>query len=225
MVKENLHKYLPKEIIVFKNEDKKNHEKWTPRRDLLNFPAPTRFCISAIPNSGKTNLIKNILVKADPPYEEIYLIHPDPEYTKEYDDVNAIKLDHIPPPDFWEGKKKTFVVIDDYEFSKMSKEEHRNLSRLVGYCSTHKFLSVACVSQDLFSLPVCVRRCCNVFIFWKIKDTDSAVNVARKSGLKKEDFFELFAMLKTSYDFIIIDTTKDSPAYLRKNGYEIIQKN
>ena len=55
-------KKIPKEIIILKSGDKQNREKWYKGRDLLNFPGGSfRAIISGPPNSGKTNLIKNII--------------------------------------------------------------------------------------------------------------------------------------------------------------------
>ena len=67
---------LPKKILVIPNKDKLGwHERWDSKRDMLNFPHPYRFCISSVPNSGKTNLIKNILLRANPSFKKIYLYH------------------------------------------------------------------------------------------------------------------------------------------------------
>jgi hypothetical protein len=85
-------KKLEKRIYKLPNADKKNHEIWFPGRDLLNIPGPYRVGLLGRPNSGKSTMIKNILLRADPQFDNIILIHPDGEDNKEYSDVRSCKL-------------------------------------------------------------------------------------------------------------------------------------
>ena len=136
--KQNNNKALPRRIIPIANADKEFHEEWKANRDPLNLPHPFRAVLLGQPNTGKTTLVKNILLRAQPEFKEMFLIHCDSEYTKEYDDVGkAVQvLSEIPPPNWWEGKVKTLVILDDLEYKGMGKEQKQNLDRLFGYCST-----------------------------------------------------------------------------------------
>lgn len=215
---------LPNHIIALPNQDKKWHESWYTTRNLLNFPHPWRAVLCGPPNSGKTTVIKNLVLRAYPEFEEIKVIHCDGNFTKEYEDLDVEMLDgNIPAPEDWEGEKKTLVILDDLEFRQMSKDQKRNLDRLFGFVSTHKNISVIATSQDAFNLMPCVRRCANIFVLWKSHDMDAMATLARKSGLKAEDFRQLFKLCDKPKDSLWIDLTDKTPAPLRKNGFEIIE--
>jgi hypothetical protein len=131
---------LPQELILVKNPDKEFHERWKKGRNMINVPHPFRMVCFGPPNVGKSTVVKNILLRADPPFEEVFLIHCD-DSTKEYDDVECQFLDDIPAPSEWQGEVKTLVILEDLEYKQMSKDQKRNLDRLMGYVSTHKNIS------------------------------------------------------------------------------------
>ena len=59
---------LPNKIIPIPCADKDGwSEKWYPNRNLLNFPHSWRGVFCGPPSCGKTNLIKNIILRAQPP--------------------------------------------------------------------------------------------------------------------------------------------------------------
>jgi ABC-type cobalamin/Fe3+-siderophores transport system ATPase subunit len=218
---------LPNRILPLPNPDKQFHEKWYKGRNMLNIPHPFRCVCLGPPNVGKTTIVKNLLLRANPQFEEVIVIHCDSGYTKEYDDIgdNFELLDEIPAPEDWEGLIKTLVVLDDLEFKGMSKIQRRNLNRLFGYVSTHKNVSCILCSQDPFNVPPIVRRCSNLWILWKNQDMDAMATCARKTGLKSNNFNNIFKQLMPeSKDSLWIDTTDHTPYKLRKNGYTIIKK-
>ncbi len=211
----------PKRIIPIKNPDKEWHEHWHPDRDLLNFPHPMRACFLGPPNVGKSSTALNLLLRADPPHEKVVVVHCDPSYTKEYDCLgeHVEMLDKIPDPEEFDGECKTLVILDDLDFKLLSKEQHRALSRLFGYVSTHKNVSVILCAQDTFNVPAIVRRTSNLFVFWKAVDLDSLAATARKTGMAAEAFRGIFEHFTDPHDSLWIDLTKKSPMKLRKNGY------
>ena len=218
---------LPNKIIALPNADKKFHEKWYDGRNPLNPPHPFRCVCLGPPNVGKTTIVKNLLIRAKPQFEEVVVIHCDSGYTKEYCDLgdDIEMLDSIPAPEEWEGAVKTLVVLDDLEYKTMAKDQKRNLDRLFGYVSTHKNISCILCSQDAFNVPPIVRRCSNLFILWKCNDMDSLAMVARKTGFKKDDFKNIFEQILTEdRDSLWIDSTSKTPYPLRKNGFTIIKK-
>ena len=218
---------LPNKILALSNPDKEFHEKWYKGRNMLNIPHPFRCVALGPPNVGKTTIVKNLLLRANPPFQEVVIIHCDSGYTKEYDDIgeNIEILNEIPAPEDWEGLVKTLVVLDDLEFKGMNKEQKRNLDRLFGYVSTHKNISCILCSQDPFNVPPIVRRCSNLWVLWRCPDLDSMATCARKTGLKSENFNSIFNQLMLEHkDSLWIDTTDSSPYPLRKNGYTVINK-
>ena len=219
-------KRLPKRLIPVANPDKKFHEKWTKGRDELDIPHPSRILAVGPPGCGKSWVLGQILVRSNPPYEELFVVHPDPEYTKEWNNLGAKMLGEIPSPEDWEGEVKTLVVIDDLEIKQLSKDQSRALDRLFGYVSTHKNITVYLTTQNFANIPAAVRRMSNFWIIWKINDTDAMRICSKKAGLKKNDLEDIFEEhCPEFHDSIWIDRTKKTPFPLRKNGYEIIEKN
>jgi hypothetical protein len=216
-------KRLPKQIIPITCPDKKNHEKWRKGRDLLDIPAPARICCLAPPNSGKTCFIKNMIIRAKPMYEQIFVVHYDSDGTNEYADVCGEMLSELPDPKGFDPETKKLLILEDLEYSMMNKEDKRKLDRLFGYASTHKFMTVILTAQDSFRVPAICRRCSTVFVLWDSPDKDSVATMARKTGLKSKDLVEIFNKFMTNkHDCLMIDLTH--PDYkLRKNGYQIIK--
>ena len=214
---------LPNKIIPMPNADKKFHERWDEGRNMLNIPHPYRLVAVGKPNVGKTTIVKNLLLRAKPEFKEVFVIHCDKDYTREYQDVDVEILDHIPLPTYWEGLVKTLVIIDDYDLTNLSKEQKGNLDRLFGYVSTHKNISVILCSQNFTNCPPIVRRCANFFVIWKTNDLDAMSGVGRKSGLEPAKFKSIFYNdMKGHRDSLWIDLTDNSPYPLRKNGFEVI---
>lgn len=218
---------LPQKLIAIPNADKKFHEQWkdSPNRDMLNFPHPWRAVIFSNPNCGKTTDLKNILIRADPPFQKLYVVHVDGGYTKEYQDVEAKIIDEIPAPNssILDGEKKTLIILEDLEYKFMNRKQLKALDRLFGYVSTHKNVSVALLAQDAFNIPPCVRRMSNIWILGKTNDMDSLYMIARKCGMKQDRFKEIFEnRIKGQHDKLWIDNTKKSPYPLRLNGYQVL---
>lgn len=217
-------KNLPNVLLPIHNADKDFHEKWYSGRNMLNIPHPFRILCIGPPNSGKTTVVKNILLRAKPQFEDIVVIHCDAEYTNEYDDIDAELLSEIPAPEDWEGRVKTLVILDDLEYNGFNKIQRHNLSRLFGYVSTHKNVSCIFCAQDFCSsIPTIVRRCSNVFIFWRMIDMDSLATCSRKTGLNSRDLKSIFdKMMNDPRDSLWIDNTDHSPYKMRKNGFELL---
>lgn len=214
-----------KKIHWFENADKGFHEKWKSGRDMMNLPHPFRALVVGPPNSGKSTVIKNLLIKAKPHFEALYVIHCMADETKEWQDCDPTSmLASIPAPSEWTGEKKTLVVVDDIALKKLPKDEKKNLDRLLGYCSTHMNISVCLTSQDTFNVDPVLRRYFNVYILWPSMDQDSMALIARKVGVKSlSELFEEYCP-PGKRNFIMIDKTTDSPYPLRVNGYSLIRQ-
>jgi hypothetical protein len=219
---------IKKKLIIFDCEDKidKNRERWTPARDWDNFPAPYRCILCGPPNSGKSSVIKNLLIDAKPGFDVILLLHFS-QTTKEYEKMDCDILDGMPDPESFiedDGLKK-LLIIEDIEYSHMSKDDLQKLDRLYGYTSSHCNLSIYLTSQEFNKIPVCARRNSNVFIIFKSNDHDYLWRMAMKCGLRKNDFDHIFINLcNARHDALWIDFTINTPAPLRKNGFERIMR-
>lgn len=215
------------ELIVIKNPDKGFHEKWTPKRNMLNIPHPFRAVLLGPPGVGKTMIVKNLIMRADPPFKRVYVIHCDPGGTLEYGDLGPCchMLEEIPNPEDWKNDCKQLVVLDDKELKTLKNDQKRNLDRLFGFVSTHKNISVVCCSQDAFNVPPIVRRCSSLFVLWKGPDLDAMAAVSRKTGMPHDKFKRLMQTCMTEpRDSLWIDITPDSPYRLRKNGFTLLQR-
>lgn len=211
-----------KKIYVFKNADKEGwYESWHEGRNWLNFPHPFRCIVAANPGSGKTNMIKNIIVRSKPHFNRIFLCHFDPD-TKEYDDLEHIKLDELPDArsKIFSPKHKTLCIIDDYDFASLNKFQMNNLRSLFKYASTHRGVSFMVACQDFFNLPAIIRRLSNVYFLWSgSKDIDQLMTIGRRIGYTKTEFKEIIDMCQNKFDNICIDFTVDSPCKVRFNAY------
>tara|TARA_R110001606_G_scaffold126941_1_gene260808 strand:+ start:304 stop:1044 length:741 start_codon:yes stop_codon:yes gene_type:complete len=223
-------KKLPEKMIFLPNQDKTWHEEWYDKRSLLNIPHPARISLCGKPNVGKSATIQNLILRADPMFQDIFVIHGDYSNTKEYnwlgkDDDKVKMMGHIPEPKDFPGLVKTLVIIDDLELKTLPKQQQMCLDRLFGYVSTHKNISVYIGIQDFFHLPTIVRRCCNVVILWKGHDLSSLSRTANKCGLKPDELNALFDTYCSGYrDSIWLDLTNGTPAPIRVNGFDVVEK-
>lgn len=212
-------------LIHIPNKEKTFHEKWYKGRNPLNFPHPFRCLLCGGVNSGKTNIIKNIALRAKPRFEKIYLLHCGGSFTTEYDDIDFLPLNELPQPnsDDFDGKCKTLIIIEDKEYEYMSKDQKKCLDRLFGYMSTHKNISICCTSQTFFNTPPAVRNMSNIYILWKVCDSDTVKCIARRVNIDKNDFLYLMnSVLTEPRDSLWVDNTAGSPYKLRKNGYQML---
>ena len=222
----------PKRIIPIKNKDKVGHESWTDsrKRDIGNFPSPSRILLLGPCGVGKSTLIKNLILHQRPRFEEVYLIHEDAEFTREYDDLEPTeKLNEVPPIDFWElpdGSPyiKRAVIIDDLELTSANKERLKNLAILFRYCSTHKGLTIYFAHQSFFDVLGLVKKMANVYVIYKQRAYSELQMIENRVGYKKDTLKELFQTIATGHrDSICVDLTENSPCKLRKNIWERIQ--
>jgi len=215
---------LPNRIIAFRNHDKEFHEAWSPDRDWLDIPHPFRMVLAAKPNGGKTTVILNIILRvacSDAPFEKIVVVHCDPKETKEYDDIDREIRSDIPTPEEFEPGVKTLCILEDLNYLNMSKEQKGRLERLYGYASTHKNVSCMLTAQDPFRVMPTVRRCSNVFVLWNNVDADMLMRLSRKLGVCPKDLQRVLEQeCRGAHDSLWLDFTANSPAPMRKNGYE-----
>lgn len=215
---------LPNKILPIPCSDKVGWtEHWYEKRNLLNIPHPWRSILCGPPSSGKSTVIKNMILRAKPPFEQIIVVHYSADDTTEWDDIGAEVVKEIPSPHDIAPECKKLMILEDLDLSSLNKIDLGNLNRLYGYCSSHKNLSIACTTQNPFDVPTCARRVCNLFVLWKQPDINAMCIIASRTGLKSNDFLEIFDKhIKHDHGSLWIDLTKNSPAKLRIDGYNVI---
>ena len=211
---------LSNEIIIFPNLDKVNHEK-PDMDDLANMPKPSRIILCAEPNLGKSNIIKMMLIHAEPPFERIVIYHSDPS-SKEYNDIDAEYIDYIPEVDFWDEDVKNLFILEDINFKRLKRDQKDLVDRYYGCFSTHHNISVWSTFQRAFSCPAEIRDMSNIMLLWKSKNLNSLSQLSSRLGIEAEDLKYIFKNICTDkYDFIVIDSSRPDH-YLRKNLFEVI---
>ena len=165
-----------------------------------------------------------------PRYEEVVLIHPDIEHSREFADMDlTAQLDEIPDVSYWtpaDGKhKKRCLIIDDLEFTSASSESLARLGLLFRYVSTHKSMTIMFSHQSWFNVPGLVKKMSNVFVIWRPKPRNELELITNRVGMKKGDLKLLFDTIATKHrDSICIDMTENTPAPLRLNIWKPITK-
>lgn len=235
----------PTKIIGIKNPDKKLHEKWTSNRDLFNFPRPFRWLIAGSPNSGKTTLLLNYLLRAEPSYDRIFLLHPkiynpesddhtndnvlltDPrdDIVPEYKGVKVHHLAYIPTEVFFDGMKgHSLFIIDDIDmlsFTKKDSSKSRRVNKLYSYCSTHNNLSVITTSQSPGTqLPPIAFQLSNIITLFPQRDQFKIRVLSQKLGTDYKELKKYLDQLKGQHDSLTLDQTTGSPMPMRKNVFE-----
>jgi len=217
------------ELLVFHNVEKEHHEKWYKGRDLLDFPHPFRCVISASPNTGKTNIIKNIIYrcqKGKNMFKRLYLLHGDID-NLEYDDIKFKKLTEVPKPEkLTKNNEKSLLVVDDYITSKkMNKEDEKRLSMIMSTISTHHDFSVIITTQYITYIPVSIRTLANIHIVSKINNMLLINATASYIGIPVEKFKEINDkyLIPNPHATLWVDSTYNTPARYRINGYEVLK--
>lgn len=216
-------------ILVFKNPDKNDHKK--AKDPLLPGPEPWRMCVVGPPSSGKRVQILNIILRLPKFFDRIVIIHLD-ESTTEWNDLNASSAkgcdteieiftpDETPGFEDFSGSISNLMVIDEVNFSAMSKKKMAVIERLFGYASSHKNLSIVLCYQNFQPIPVTIRRLCNHFILFKNVDANQLTHIANRIAAPVEDLREIMGtILKSPHDSLWVDTTKElgSPYRYRLN--------
>jgi energy-coupling factor transporter ATP-binding protein EcfA2 len=219
-----------KSIQVIKNKDKVGAESWNPKRakNIGNFPSPSRVLLLGPCGVGKSTLIKNLIMHQKPPFKEVFLIHQDAGFTKEYTDLECTEeMDDVPDLEFWEhdGKPiKRAVIVDDLELTNANKERVKNLAILFRYASTHKNLTVYFAHQSFFDVIPLIKKMSNVYILWKPRARGELSLIENRVGMPDGSLREIFDTIATGHrDSICIDLTENSPCKLRKNIWEKIK--
>lgn len=216
----------PREIIPLKNADKRKHEHYKRGDNPIRFPHPFRCCVLGKVNSGKSLLTKHILLAHQgkkPKFQQVIIVHGDLG-TKEYDDIEPTQIRAtIPHYEELDPDTKKLIVIDDYDFTNISKQEQTRLSELFRFGSTHRSTSIILAHQSWFRIPKICKDTSNVFVIFRPHDNDELATIGRRVGMKKRDIFELFkAHMPHWRDSLLINLCPGAPYKYGKNLFKPI---
>ena len=144
---------------------------------------PSRIIACGPCNVGKSLILLNLMMRADPPFDRIVIYHNDPE-SEEYDQVDEDYVSEVPSIDYFDKNEKSLLVFEDINFKDMKRDQMALVDRYYGCWSTHHNISVWSTFQDPFSCPPRIRRLANIVILWNNGDADSMTEPSRKLGLQ-----------------------------------------
>ena len=198
----------PDKIIAFKNPDKEFQEEWTQGRNIANIPHSWRALIVGKPSSGKGVVLQNLILRQDPPFDNIICYHIDPDGTNEWDICDATMTDVIPEIEDFNPEEKNLLIIDDIDIKGLDKNDRSRLDRFFGYLSTHRNTSIALLAQDAFQITPNIRRMANIIVLFKPSDYDSINCLSRKVGMGSKELKGIFEKLMPDFhDSLMIDMT------------------
>ena len=186
----------------------------TPPQDHpCSMPRGSRIAVVSDPGRGKSSLIKNMACRSAP-WAAVYVIHGMAE-SKEYDLIDHTKLTmDQATPEFWaseskkHGKAPLALIIDDYDYSSMSKTEKTNCYKLCQHACTHHNVTAWLVSHSLTQLVPRIRRTCDVMCIWPptTGGADQTPYLARSLGIERALLQEAFdeCLERGKYSFLCI---------------------
>jgi len=216
---------LERKIVKLPNpvKDKFVKEKWTKGRNLALFPHPTRIIFCGNVGTGKTTTAMNVFLahqSSNRPFEELYIA------TCTTDNLEYQRLEPtavmsvLPDPTTFDIKKKTLLIIDDFEFAKMNKRDANLISTLFRYTSSHCNLSIYLCFQSFFNIPSICRKLSTVYVLWKPRSKLELTLMANRAGIDVDILRQMFnEICQSHYDSITIDHTVRTPAKFRLNIY------
>ena len=217
----------PRKIIGLPNPDKLKHETYEDYPSDFNiarFPVPFRCVILGKVNSGKSLIVKHILMarqEAKPKFKEVYIVH-GCENSEEYDDVEPTEImKEIPSYTDFDPDTLKLLIIDDFDFTMITREQLTRLSELFRFGSTHCNMSIILAHQSWFRIPKIIKDTANVFVIFRPHDLDELKTIGRRVGLSKDVIVNIFdSHLPNWRDSLCIDLNPKSPSKFRKNLFE-----
>lgn len=229
--KNKLQKYkLPNKIVYIENADKDTGwmETWDEGRNIACIPHAFRALFLAGVSRGKSMQMKNLFLQhqiSKKPFKKLYILCPDALDSKEWCDCDPTDIfDYVPDLSLFNGDDKTCIIIDDFEFKRMKKDDEQKLTTLFRFISSHKNCSLMASYQSFIDCPILLRKVANVFVIYKPTSKNEMQIIANRVGVEYEILKKCFKIHANGYhDSIMVDMTKNTPAKLRKNIFEVIE--
>jgi len=117
---------------------------------------------------------------------------------------------------------KSLLILDDIKISDLKPKLLARLEKCCSYASSHYNVNIVITSQiGLGSIPPSIPRLLNTFVVWKSDDLWYEKQLLNRVGINKYRIDNIMKELETYalHDCLVIDSTPNSPATLRKNWY------
>jgi hypothetical protein len=217
----------PRKMVILQNQDKKCHESRRNGDSVIRFTHPFRCCVLGQVSSGKSLIMKNILMAHQgrkPKFQQLIIINPNMS-TREYEDLDYTELrDTVPEMKTLDPDVKKLIVIDDFEFHSLSKEQTRRISELFRFGSSHINTSVILCHQNFFRIPKSCKDNSNVFIIFKPNDRAELKMIASRVGMGGKKMVHLFKhVLPRFRDSLTVNLIDDWPNKYYKNLFDPIE--
>lgn len=215
---------MANKIHIFKNNDKDPIKEQHDLKNLGNHVRGSRICLVGPPNSGKSNVLKNLIVNQEPAFDQIYIFHIDSS-TKEYECLNAnlvTSTEDLPILEELEPQKKILVIFEDVDFSSMKKIDVILLDKYLRFGCSHKGLTCYISTQNFFTIPTSLRRKIDIFYVFQVDNATRQLYL-RYLPFSKAVVEELLnKYLGKQYDCICLDNS-GHPIKLRHNIFTEIK--
>jgi GTPase SAR1 family protein len=189
-------------LKVFTNADKDPIKEKHDLHNLANHPRSSRILISGPPSSGKSNIIKNLIVNQSPEFDSCYLFHI-AKQTKEYEDLGCTiveNADELPKLDEIDPSEKLIIIFEDVDYSSLKKNDIVILDKYLRYGASHLGITIIVACQNFYSLPAAMRRKVDIYYITR-SDTATMDLMCRNFSLTKNKFNELIdKYLSEPYD-------------------------
>lgn len=205
-------------LKVFTNADKDPIHEDHDLKNLANHIRSSRILLSGPPHSGKSNILKNLIINQSPEFDEIYLFCADPD-TKEYEqlDVKMVSCTDELPRKF-EPDVKNLVIFEDLDYSGLTKKDISDLDRYLRVVASHKGVSIYMCCQNFWSLPAKMRRKVDVYYITRSDDATMSM-LGRNFSIDKKKFRYLIdTYLSKNYDSLCFDSS-GHPIKIRHNVF------
>ena len=215
---------MTNKIHVFTNDDKDPIKEPHNLINLADHKRSSRIIITGPPDSGKSNIVKNLIINQNPAFDEIYLVTPDIT-TKEYNSLccnMCSSYEELPKYEDIDPSTKTLIIFEDYEFDDLNKKELKFIDAYFRYACTHKGMTIYMCCQNYFTIPPKLRRKANITYFARFDDRTMSIIFGSLGICQKKFQYLCDVYLKDNHDFVCIDSS-GHPVKYRHNIFDPIK--
>lgn len=194
------------QVHIFTNADKDGWRKQIKNTHPNELTPASRILIAGQPNSGKTNILKQLIVNS-PAFDKIF-IKKTHHLSNEFEEIYHTCLNSFEEfSQVYETDKsmRVLVILEDTNY--MSTKDAEKVEALFSFFASHYGWVVVVVSQTPFSIPVNIRRLLDTFFIFSggcTRIVDSLpVSCSHKGAIKS-----IVASKLGKHQFIKIDCGK-----------------
>jgi predicted AAA+ superfamily ATPase len=212
-------------LKIFSNPEKDDIHRTKNDEINLRFSKPFKILIIGRSGVGKTNLLKYI-IQCNDGFDIVYLMHANIE-SKEYNDIPHIKyeLEEDYVERFMANDTDRLLIIDDIDFNNMSKKIQNYMYKMITYIGA-RGVSIIASSQDPVYYPPSIRRAFEILIIYPFYNEDSLRTISKYTSpiLSLDEIVFVFnKLVKTKYDFIIVNKTNEKAFVCINNKIKLLK--